>query len=408
MFGTRESLGGTDNCLKIKIFPSKKRLKFYAIAIAATVAIKIPWVWHCRESGESLLNGETLLELSARRRFLVNSLTQGGIAPSDMPFFLPDQFKGEWAIGTFSMTVAALTNIAFLDPDTREESLRTVERVIDQALTHENRFFDAARWSEDPLESLDGDSGHIGYLGHLHWMIGAYGFLGGDQRYREVYDKITVSFVRRYNRSPGLCLETYPGEIYIPDNVVVFASLANYARLYPESSSDVSDLVQRWIVHARTKLIHSEYRVLPFHLDADCRPLGGPKGSGVGWDTFYLPFVDAQFAREQYDALKRTFLQTRIITGIREYPRGKFGLGDVDSGPVIAGFSPSGTGFAVAGAVHAKDAALLTELLFTGELVGSTIETSKGRRYLLAPLVGEAIMLAMKTARTWDTRYVAR
>ena len=82
-----------------------------------------------------------------------------------------------------------------------------------------------------------------------------------------------------------------------------------------------------------------------------------------------------------------------------------FGVGDVDSGPAILGLSPSGTGFMIGGAVHEKDTDLLSELLFTSEVVGSSLEWDNKRSYLLAPLVGDAIMLAMKTARVWDLRY---
>jgi hypothetical protein len=40
-------------------------------------------------------------------------------------------------------------------------------------------------------------------------------------------------------------------------------------------------------------------------------------------------------------------------------------------------------------------------LAWTAELAGCTVQWDGRRRYLLAPLVGEAIMLAMKSATPW-------
>ena len=92
------------------------------------------------------------------------------------------------------------------------------------------------------------------------------------------------------------------------------------------------------------------------------------------------------------------------VTGIREYPDGRQGAGDVDSGPLFFGLSPAGTGFAIAGARFTRDAEFLNELLLTAEIAGCTIETGGRRRYLLAPLVGDAVLLAMRSVTEWNPR----
>src|SRR5262249_7513469 len=94
------------------------------------------------------------------------------------------------------------------------------------------------------------------------------------------------------------------------------------------------------------------------------------------------------------------------LAALREYSRGYDGPADVDSGPVIFGLSTSGTGFIIAGARLSRDADYLQGLLNTTEVVGSTVGKAGVRHYLLAPVVGEAILLAMKTACNWDGRYV--
>jgi hypothetical protein len=387
---------------RLRLFPPLKRLKKYALLLALLLLVKIPWALMLSEDGAQVLSGATKTELLARRDYLLERVRLQSHAVAGAPAYLDSQFQGEWALVTYSMLASALTNLGFMFPETRSESLQALEELIERVRTPEMRRFDEARWGEDPLASLDSNNGHIGYLGHLNWMLSAHVLLGGDTRYSALFSSVTNALYRRLHASPGLCLETYPGEIYLPDNLVVFASIANFSRT---QHGEYTDLASAWVQHARAALLDRELGILPFHLDQDCKPTGGVRGSGAGWNSFYLPYINEPFATEQYQRINQNLIQWRLFTGVREYPRGVFGLGDVDSGPALLGFSPSGTGFFIAGAAHAQDAALLTKLLFTSELVGSTWEWNARRRYLLAPLVGDAILLAMKTARVWDLRY---
>jgi hypothetical protein len=248
------------------------------------------------------------------------------------------------------------------------------------------------------MSTLESSAGHIGYLGHLNFMLGAYRFLGGADK-DDLHRIVTDALRQKLSNQPGLCLETYPGEIYLPDNLVVLASINLYAHTH---GSRTDPLVTQWLEHARSTLLDPGTKLLPFWLDGSCRQSGQPRGSGAGWASSYLPFIDEQFAKEQYFAMKDAFHQHRLIGGFREYPKRSWSFfGDVDSGPVIAGFSPSGTGFALAGAVYNGDSKVIDEILFVSELAGSTLEMNGQRWYLAAPLVGDAILLAMKTAIVW-------
>lgn len=96
-----------------------------------------------------------------------------------------------------------------------------------------------------------------------------------------------------------------------------------------------------------------------------------------------------------FDPGKRFVVETPLgLSAFREYPRGVDGRGDVDSGPLVLGLSPSATGFALAGA----DPALRRGLLHTAELVGCTVPWN-GRHFLFGPLVGDAAVLAARTQR---------
>ena len=76
------------------------------------------------------------------------------------------------------MTVAALSNVAFIYPERREFCLEKIPRLIDMALTPVIKLYDTMKWKEDAIESLDGMKSHITYLSILTWMIGHYKLTG--------------------------------------------------------------------------------------------------------------------------------------------------------------------------------------------------------------------------------------
>ncbi|MBR0176762.1 MAG: hypothetical protein IJQ11_04990, partial [Bacteroidales bacterium] len=77
---------------------------------------------------------------------------------------------------------------------------------------------------------------------------------------------------------------------------------------------------------------------------------------------------------------------------------------DIDAGPIVCNLSPTGTAFAVGSVTYFEDWALRKKLLKAGELAGTTWRSRGKSHYLLADvaLVGEAIMLAMRTAVGWE------
>src|SRR5207253_2544309 len=114
--------------------------------------------------------------------------------------------------------------------------------------------------------------------------------------------------------------------------------------------------VRAWLEKARGPLLDPRTGLLAFQVGLQGNLKQGARGSGAGWDSFYLPFVDPALADAQFARLKSELVAQRLgFTGVLEYPSGVKGVADVDSGPVIMGLSMSGTGFAIAGARHARD-----------------------------------------------------
>lgn len=110
--------------------------------------------------------------------------------------------------------------------------------------------------------------------------------------------------------------------------------------------------------------------------------------------------MDFAFAKEQYDNIRKHFLQTSPVTGFREYTGGFHPLGmNIDAGPIILNLSPSGTAFFIGCETVFDDKELRTKFLRTAEIAGSTLTWNERSHYWLAnvTLVGESIVLAMRT-----------
>lgn len=375
------------------------RHKILLVSMVVLVLIKVAWgIWACWSIGSQQKEKNDILQ---RKNWLVDKIV---VEPQqllkEMPGGLGLQIQGEWALYSCSMFSKALSNISILYPETKQESINTIDSLIQIVKSPELRLYDKIRWGEDPLDSIAGDKSHISYLSHLAWMIGNYRKIGGGDNYNALHDSLCEAMNLRILKSECLNLPTYPGEdIYIPDMLVAIVALSDYAQL---NNGKYQNTVNRWIQRAKSEWIDSETGLLRsfLPLDGNTSVLSPIKGSYSTLNTYYLTQIDSEFAKEQYSHLKEAFLKDSWLTGFKEYPDGSGFLGmDVDAGPIIFGLSPSGTAFGIGCATYFNDTHLRNDLLKTAEIAGHTIAWDDKRHYLLAniALVGEAITLAMRT-----------
>ena len=380
---------------------ARKRMAIILIVLISLIVGKAVWV-KCATSRHGSFDGEKK-GIIRRANYLTSKVctTPQGLL-DEMPSGIGEQFQGEWALYTCSMTSAALANIAILYPQNKELSIKFIGQIIDIAMSEEIREYDRLRWREDPMDGIYGNLSHISYYSHLAWMISRYKQIGGDDKYDGLYHSLCKAMNRRIRQSPIMNLPTYPGEsIYIPDMLVAIVALNNYASQY---NGEYSSTVKLWIERAKKEWIDKETGLLASFLvqNGDNAELEPPvKGSYSALNCYYLSLVDPEFAKEQYECLKKNFRQSFPFAGLREYHDHTCSFGmDIDAGPIIFNLSPSGTGFVIGAATSLEDMEFRNQLLKTAEIGGSTVTWLGKSHYLLAnvALVGEAIILAMRTS----------
>ena len=371
--------------------------------ILSIVVGKAIWMGICNRNIGSFETERT--DILNRRNYLIEKvIVEPEKLLAEMPSAVGPQFQGEWALYSASMLSASLTNIAHIYPETKQESLQNIDKLIQIVMSPELRQYDTDRWGEDPLETLDGDESHISYISHLAWMISGYKQLGGDKKYDKLYKQLCETMNRRILQSPNLNLQTYPGEfIYVPDMLVAIVALSNYSK---QNKGEYWPTVHSWLQLMQNDWIDEKSgQIASFIPDGEIWIGKLPaKGSYSALSCYYLTFVDEEFAKEQYDILKKNFYQKRFITGFREYYDKTCLLGfDIDAGPILFNLSPTGTAFGIGPATYFEDWEARKGMLKTAELAGFTVGNKDQRHYLLAnvALVGEAITLAMRTATEW-------
>ena len=368
--------------------------------IAILVIVKVGWVALATNRHGSFESEKK--EIIFRANYLTSKVaTSPQELLEQMPSGIGRQFQGEWALYTCSMTCAALANIAQLYPQNKDLSIKYIGEIIDIAMSPELREYDYLRWGEDPLDGIYGDLSHISYYSHLAWMISGYKQIGGDGKYDDIYYSLCKAMNRRIRQSPNLNLPTYPDEsIYLPDMLVAIVALSNYSH---QNHDEYTTTVKMWVEKAKTEWLDKNTGMLVSFLPEEDLL----KGSYSALSCYYLTFIDKDFAKDQYERLKKYFLQTKPVIGFKEYYDRSCWLGmDIDAGPVILNLSSSGTAFALGPATFFNDTETRKGLLRTAEIAGSTITWFGKSHYLLAniALVGEAIMLAMRTTISYNKK----
>jgi len=147
---------------------------------------------------------------------------------------------------------------------------------------------------------------------------------------------------RLYDTAGSPFQQSYRGLVWPGDNVVPVAAMGLHDRIHGDGR--YGSTVRRWVAKARQRL-EARSGMPPFMLLHPSGAVVHPvRGSGQTLLLRFLPYVDPDFAREQYARFRATFLERRVgLVLVREFPVGARGEADYDSGPVVWDIGASAT-----------------------------------------------------------------
>ena len=140
-----------------------------------------------------------------------------------------------------------------------------------------------------------------------------------------------ISTALEQSQSPYL--ESYRGQVWPADVTTAIASISMHDEMFtPLYEKNIKDWVKKVKERLDTKTGLISHAAYP----KSGATLENARGSSQSLILNFLKDIDEEFATEQFKIYKKLFLDSRFgLPGIKEYPKGTSGGGDVDSGPVI-------------------------------------------------------------------------
>jgi hypothetical protein len=258
--------------------------------------------------------------------------------------------NAEWSLFSLSYAVYAFTNMAQLDSTFRPEAAHYTQLAIDRMLT--GSIAEAFR-NPDALVEADSVTSVL-YLGHLNLMLGCQRLLDPVSSYRALHDSMSATLHRRLATAPNHCLESYPGGVWVPDNAVAVASLQLHSDL---TGSRYRAFCRQWVAYARQHHTDAQTGLLLSKPATRHQATEEPRGSHLGWSIFFLYRFAPAFAAEQYRLYQQHFSTNFGVLRLYHERAGSYETseGDVDSGPLILGYSIPANAFAFGNAVALGD-----------------------------------------------------
>ncbi|MCC7029322.1 MAG: hypothetical protein IT257_03380 [Chitinophagaceae bacterium] len=175
--------------------------------------------------------------------------------------------------------------------------------------------------------------------------------------------------------------ESYRHAVWPADAFVAVASLRMHDRLFvPQYDS----LIASWIVKVQGRLDPFTGLIPHEVASASCNVLQGARGSSMSLILIFLTEIDSLFANRQMQHYKKFFLMHPMgLHAIREYPKGKQGTGDIDSGPVIMGMSLAGSITSVGCLLRQGERSLACGISSAIECFGLAYQSGADKKYLL-------------------------
>lgn len=191
-----------------------------------------------------------------------------------------------------------------------------------------------------------------------------------------------IAYALENQESPFL--ESYDNNTWPADGVIAVSALNLYNK---HLDGQLQEVVVEWLGKVKLHL-NKTYGLIPHYVNIQTgESMESVRGSSQSLMLNFLYDIDRTFAKDQFNKYEALFLDSRLgLIGIREYPKGITGYGDIDSGPVIwdIGGAASIVGQRTFGLYGKKD--VYTELRNNIEVFGVGYTQNKSKSYLFGKL----------------------
>jgi hypothetical protein len=366
--------------------------KIYSVGAAlATLAIVVLNLRLYAPGAAAYTPGRLGPDTVPQLRFIAAALAQGA----------GEEMQGLFPEGDFFTRV--LYGLSWVEVGLREQPGSTLHaealREARRALAYLESAGGRAPFSPD----LDPPYG-VFYLGWLNWLRGGILLMQPDSARDpaevERFEADCALLARAFDLSPTPFLASYPRQAWPVDSVVAIAVLRLHDRLL---SPRFDSTIETWLPAARARLDPAT-GLLPHRADWQTgEPIEVARGSSQSVIARFLPEVDPAWGRDQYRLFREQFVRPFLgVPGVREYPEAVDGRGDVDSGPLVYGFSASATVVTIGAAQVNGDFEVVNALLPASEAVGLPIHFGESKRYAFGLMpVGDAFLAWAKTSQPW-------
>jgi hypothetical protein len=311
-----------------------------------------------------------------------------------------ERFDAQSSIAIYQMTILGLGQIVLDHPETRAQYLPTMREAA-RRLTNPRLYrYLRGIYADNGLGDVPLGEGHA-YLGYVNLALSMLRSVDPQlsPRLVQLNDRLSLAFAARLRTAPTGLIETYPHETWPPDVAAVAGSVGLYARAVKRP---VRELLGDWGARFAKCSIDAASGFLVQRVESGrCTPRDAPRGSGTAVASYFTSFVDPALSGKLHAALAEHGTARLLgFSALREYAPGHTGSGDNNSGPVIFGVSVGATGFGLASARLHRDRELFEGLYRTAQLFGMPFDTAEGRGFAAGGALGNALLLAMLTARS--------
>ena len=195
-------------------------------------------------------------------------------------------------------------------------------------------------------------------------------------------------------------LQAYERQAWTCDSAPAIFALYACDRMFPPAHGSV---IERWTERVRA-LRDSKTGLLGHRVSPDSGALlDGPRATSMCITLRFLLEATPELGAELYDAFRTNMMTTRLgLPGVREYPQGVNGSGDVDSGPLIFGISTSASAVTIGAARIIGDSEAVGSMVPAAEALAFPVTWNGRKRYAAGMLpVADAFLAWSQTARPW-------